>query len=125
MGFVGVAVALIIGILIYSEIEQAVVCPEEGYAGFEECNEAKGMAWMVISILPIALFFAMFAIFSGIGGTSEDEKSTYKYDRYSKTYKVVEARKVSKSKYEVQDPHINDVGSMLGEVMSLFKRGDN
>jgi hypothetical protein len=48
-----------------------------------------------------------------------------KYDRYSKTYKVVEARKVSKSKYEVQDPHINDVGSMLGEVMSLFKRGDN
>jgi hypothetical protein len=56
MGFVGVAVALIIGILIYSE----------------------GMAWMVISILPIALFFALFAIFSGIGGTSEDEKSTYK-----------------------------------------------
>jgi hypothetical protein len=43
MGFVGVAVALIIGILIY---------------------EAKGMAWMVISILPIALFFALFAIFS-------------------------------------------------------------
>jgi len=67
MGFIGVAVGLIIGILIYSEVEQAITCPDEvsNARGYEACDRAKGIAWTVISILPITMFFALFAIFGG------------------------------------------------------------
>jgi ABC-type lipoprotein release transport system permease subunit len=69
MGFIGVAVGLIIGILIYSEVEQAIDCPNaaagESQDGQEACERAKQIAWTVISILPISMFFALFAIFGG------------------------------------------------------------
>lgn len=67
MGFIGVAVGLIIGILIYSEVEGAIDCPTaaEDAAGNEACERAKSIAWTVISILPISMFFALFAIFGG------------------------------------------------------------
>ncbi|MAF44087.1 MAG: hypothetical protein CMI54_08035 [Parcubacteria group bacterium] len=67
MGFIGVAVGLIIGILIYSEVEAAIDCPDSvaNSAGHEACSRAKGIAWTVISILPISMFFALFAIFGG------------------------------------------------------------
>jgi len=67
MGFIGVAVGLIIGILIYSEVESAIDCPTvaEDAQGNEACERAKGIAWTVISILPISMFFALFAIFGG------------------------------------------------------------
>jgi ABC-type lipoprotein release transport system permease subunit len=55
MGFIGVAVGLIIGILIYSEVEAAIDCPDAA-------TNADGT---VISILPISMFFALFAIFGG------------------------------------------------------------
>jgi len=70
MGFIGVAVGLIIGILIYSEVEHAIACPEipEGQTssdGNTACERAKSIAWTVISILPISMFFALFSIFGG------------------------------------------------------------
>ena len=67
MGFIGVAVGLIIGILIYSEVEGAIECPDPAVnaVGAEACDRAKGIAWTVISILPISMFFALFAIFGG------------------------------------------------------------
>ena len=72
MGFIGVAVGLIIGILIYSEVEGAIDCPTvaEDAAGNEACERAKSIAWTVISILPISMFFALFAIFGGFSRTS-------------------------------------------------------
>ena len=72
MGFIGVAVGLIIGILIYSEVEGAIDCPveSENQAGFDACTRAKGIAWTVISILPISMFFALFAIFGGFSRTA-------------------------------------------------------
>lgn len=67
MGFIGVAVGLIIGILIYSEVEGAIDCPPAATNadGNEACTRAKSIAWTVISILPISMFFALFAIFGG------------------------------------------------------------
>ena len=67
MGFIGVAVGLIIGILIYSEVEQAIDCPNATTHadGNAACTRAKSIAWTVISILPISMFFALFAIFGG------------------------------------------------------------
>lgn len=67
MGFIGVAVGLIIGILIYSEVEQAIDCPNSATNadGNTACTRAKSIAWTVISILPISMFFALFAIFGG------------------------------------------------------------
>ena len=67
MGFIGVAVGLIIGILIYSEVEEAIDCPDAttNGDGNTACTRAKELAWSVISILPISMFFALFAIFGG------------------------------------------------------------
>ena len=67
MGFIGVAVGLIIGILIYSEVEQAIDWPNAATNadGNTACTRAKSIAWTVISILPISMFFALFAIFGG------------------------------------------------------------
>ena len=67
MGFIGVAVGLIIGILIYSEVEASIDCPDvtANPDGSEACTRAKSIAWTVISILPITMFFALFAIFGG------------------------------------------------------------
>mgnify|MGYP004139622811 CR=1 FL=1 len=36
----------------------------------DACTRAKQIAWTVISILPISMFFALFAIFGGFSRTS-------------------------------------------------------
>jgi len=66
LAFIGAAVALLIGILIFSEVSDAIVCPTG--QGNTECENAKDTAWTVIGILPVALFFALFAIFGALGG---------------------------------------------------------
>ena len=69
LAFIGAAVALLIGILIFSNVSDAIDCPPTGSAhGTTECNNAKDTAWTVIGILPVALFFALFAIFGALGG---------------------------------------------------------
>ena len=73
MGFIGVAVGLVIGILIYSEVEQAIDCPDSATNadGHTACTRAKSIAWTVISILPITMFFALFAIFGGFSKVTQ------------------------------------------------------
>jgi len=39
----------------------------EGQVGAEQCQQAKDISWTVIGIIPVALFFALFAIFSALG----------------------------------------------------------
>ena len=66
-----------VGILVFSEVSQAINCPgynattgqtDNTVQGQAECDNAKTIAWTVIGILPIGLFFALFAIFGGLGG---------------------------------------------------------
>ncbi len=66
LAFIGAAVALLIGILIFSEVSASITCPTG--QGSTECANAKDTAWTVIGILPVALFFALFAIFGALGG---------------------------------------------------------
>ena len=67
MGFIGVATGIIIGILIYSNIDAAIKCPETTASadGAKACASAKSYAWTVIGILPVGLFFALFSMFGG------------------------------------------------------------
>lgn len=68
MGFVGIAIALIIGIMIFGAVDESITCPPaETYAeANESCESAKSGAWVIISILPIGMFFALFMIFGGL-----------------------------------------------------------
>ena len=77
LAFIGAAVGLLIGILIFSEVSEAIDCPAvkssaglvigDANFGTTECEDAKDTAWTVIGILPVALFFALFAIFGALG----------------------------------------------------------
>tara|TARA_Y100000310_G_C20375014_1_gene665323 strand:- start:407 stop:643 length:237 start_codon:yes stop_codon:yes gene_type:complete len=67
MGFIGVAVGIMIGVFIFNEVEASVDCPDatSNPGGNAGCNKAKSLAWAVIGILPIAMFFGLFALFGG------------------------------------------------------------
>lgn len=67
MGFIGVALGLVIGIMVFSEIENSIVCPDSASfaEGADACTKAKGISWSVVGIFPITLFFALFAVFGG------------------------------------------------------------
>lgn len=67
MGFIGIAVGLLVGILIYSEVEASIDCPTQATdpEGYEACARAKSISWTVISIVPITMFFTLFTIFGG------------------------------------------------------------
>ncbi|MAE59202.1 MAG: hypothetical protein CME69_09990 [Halobacteriovorax sp.] len=67
MGFIGVAVGIMIGVFIFTEVENSVDCPDininpDGNAG---CQKAKSLSWAVVGILPIAMFFGLFTLFGG------------------------------------------------------------
>lgn len=86
---IGACVALLIGILVFSEISEAIDCEAVLDNGFsnqrmaDQCNSAKDTAFLVIAILPIALFFAMFSIFGGLsGGTEDDDEPTNRKHDY-------------------------------------------
>ena len=88
-GFIGAAIGIIIGILVFGQIVAAVNCPGEiggigadgktvtsstadaqkgdNVQGFKECQSAKNTAWTVLGILPITLFFVLFSIFGAFG----------------------------------------------------------
>ncbi|MAF44089.1 MAG: hypothetical protein CMI54_08045 [Parcubacteria group bacterium] len=67
LGFIGAAIGLIIGILVFSEIENSIDCPDSATnsTGAEACTKAKSISWTVVAIFPITLFFSLFAIFGG------------------------------------------------------------
>ena len=68
MGFIGAAIGLVIGIMVFSEIENSIDCPDSttDSAGNEACTKSKGIAWSVVAIFPITLFFSLFTIFGGM-----------------------------------------------------------
>jgi len=68
MGFIGVAVGLMVGVFIFSAVEDGMDCPDAATNpdGNEACDRATSIAWAVIGILPITLFMALFTIFGGI-----------------------------------------------------------
>jgi len=69
---IGTMIAGLIGFLIFSEIEQAIDCNEINNPNFiKQCESSKGIAWIVIGILPIAVFFALFSVFGGISSVDE------------------------------------------------------
>ena len=83
MAFIGAAVALLIGILIFSSVNDAIVCPVTNGVELKECTQAKDTAWTIIGILPVGLFFALFAIFGGLmrGDSGDSSSSTSSTER--------------------------------------------
>ena len=67
MGFIGAAIGLVIGIMVFSEIEDSITCPDSTTTadGNAACTKAKGISWAVVAIFPITLFFALFTLFGG------------------------------------------------------------
>ncbi|HII36572.1 MAG TPA: hypothetical protein HA319_06105 [Nitrosopumilaceae archaeon] len=66
IAIVGASIGMLIGLMLFSEISSLLDCTTvEPEAFKQECENAKSVGWTVIAILPIALFFAIFAIFGG------------------------------------------------------------
>ena len=67
MGFIGVAIGIIIGVFIFTEVEASVDCPDSttNPGGNTGCLKAKSLSWAVIGVLPIAMFFGLFTLFGG------------------------------------------------------------
>ncbi len=69
MGFIGVAVGLIIAVFIFGAVDNAIDCSDiVNTTGVTNCNLVKTTSWTVIGILPITLFFVLFHIFGGSFG---------------------------------------------------------
>jgi len=67
LAFIGASIGLLVGIMIFSQVADILDCSTIGSEGFKkECEKAKDIGWTVIGLLPIALFFAIFAIFGGL-----------------------------------------------------------
>jgi hypothetical protein len=102
MGFIGACIALIIGILIFSEISEAIDCdgidPEWGRQLKDRCESSLNTAWLVIGILPIALFFAMFHIFGGLGGSYDEEERILTDNKNTKRKETKKERQRRKQK---------------------------
>ncbi len=66
MGFIGVAVGLMIAIFIFGAVDNAIDCTAiVSTTGTTNCNLVKTTSWTVIGILPITLFFVLFHISGG------------------------------------------------------------
>jgi len=72
MGFIAMAVGLMVGIFIFSSIEESIDCPDAttNADGNEVCLRATHLAWVVMGILPISLFIAVFTAFGGLKNIS-------------------------------------------------------
>ena len=69
MGFIGVAVGLMIAIFIFGAVDNAIDCSTiVSTTGETNCNLVKTTSWTVNGILPITLFFVLFHIFGGSFG---------------------------------------------------------
>lgn len=69
MALMGAGIGLLIVILIFSTISDSIDCESlSNEEVVKECESALSTSWLVISILPIVLFFSIFSIFGGLGG---------------------------------------------------------
>jgi len=87
LSFIGIAVALLIGLLLFSsttdiinegiqEIEDPVIKEQ----ATEQIEKNKTVIWTVVGILPILLFFVLFAIFGALGGGLGDRIGSHDQD---------------------------------------------
>jgi hypothetical protein len=65
IGFIIAGVIMGVGVLIWSQIEDAIDCPANATNpdGYEACNNVKETVWTVLSIAPFTLFFGLIAMF--------------------------------------------------------------
>jgi len=68
LGVIGATIGLLIGILVFSAITNEIDCESLSEEVVKSCETALNTTWIVVSILPIALFFVLFTIFGGVGG---------------------------------------------------------
>ena len=69
MGVIGAVIAMLIGMLMINFVTEGIDCESlTNIESQESCESAVSTSWVVISILPIALFFVLFTIFGGVGG---------------------------------------------------------
>jgi len=77
MGFIGCAVALFIGIMIFSSVSESIDCSDlTNNVTQAKCNEVKDISWTVIGLVPLALFFVLFLLFGSLGGEREETSYT-------------------------------------------------
>ena len=99
MGGIGAIIALLIGSIIVGGVTDAIDCDTVmGEANKLNCENATSTAWVVIAILPIALFFTLFNIFGGLGDGGDDKPTTrnnYLYGSSKETKKQRQKRKQS------------------------------
>ena len=72
LGFVGMAVGLIVGIFIFSAVEESIDCPDATINpdGSESCARATQLAYVVMGIMPISMFIVIFSAFGGMQNLS-------------------------------------------------------
>lgn len=69
LSIIGATVGLLVVVLLFSAITDEINCDSLSNSEVKEsCETALSTTWIVLAILPIALFFAMYSIFGGIGG---------------------------------------------------------
>ena len=95
MAFMIASVGALIGFLIFSGVESAIDCGDMMNSPMlTQCENAKNMAWLVIGILPIALFFSVFSMFGGFNGRDESPVRSSSNEEYVYSGKVnVETKK--------------------------------
>lgn len=111
MGLIGAIIATIIGFLIVGGVTDAINCDEIVYESTKlQCENATSTAWVVIAILPIALFFALFQIFGGIGDESEsnDERIEREYKHYGKTETKKQRQKRKQTQVDIELAQYDD-----------------
>ena len=72
LGFIGMAVGLIIGLFIFGAVEENIDCPDATINpdGSQTCDRATQLAWVVMGIMPISMFMIIFAAFGGLRNLS-------------------------------------------------------
>lgn len=59
------SIALLIMIPMFSAVSDAVNCNGLNATIAEQCNQAKKVSWSIMGVMPVGLFFLLFAMFGG------------------------------------------------------------
>lgn len=77
MGMIGCAVALFVGVMIFSSISESIDCNDlTSNVTQAKCNEVKDVSWTIIGLVPLVLFFVLFFLFGSFGSEREETSHT-------------------------------------------------